>query len=268
MTLQEWVSNPMGKGESSLPGREYIVAGLNDKYHRVVQKKSHRFDRTSFFDPRTNDYYIHIVVPTESERDNTYDVVFRFIYDKEDRASLVSLRNAQTQFFCNSPGFAYSFAYVYNEYGLLVPFLAKKFPPIMLRQAPQVRNRYEMVGYDKYIYIAAKYLIERERTALFRAALQLSSKKFNERALFARVRNLDTIQEEYREAEIRLVSKGRQAKNVERRPNQSTIGKPIGNIGSIKKPVKQVSKTKAIKKAVKPTKAVRAKRSTRRVTKR
>lgn len=252
----------MGKGEASLPGREYIVAGLNDRYHRVIQKKSHQFEKTSYFDPRTNDYYIHVVVPSESERDNTYDVVFRFLYDKDDHASLVSLRNAQVQFFCNSPGFAYSFAYVYHEYGLLIPSLERKFPSLMLRQAPQVRNRFEVVGYDKYIYIAAKYLVEREKTSLFRASLQMTSRKYNERVLYSRVRNLETIQEEYEEARIRLASKGRQKKAVARKPNQSTINKPIGTIGQIKKPVKAmkpVSKTKAVKK---PIKATRAKRKT------
>lgn len=262
MTLQEWMSNPMGKGEASLPGREYIVAGLNDRYHRVIQKKSHQFEKSNYFDPRTNEYYIHVIVPSESERDNTYDVVFRFLYDKDDRASLVSLRNAQVQFFCNSPGFAYSFAYVYNEYGLLIPSLERKFPSLMLKKAPQVRNRFEMVGYDKYIYFAAKYLIDREKTSLFRSALQVSSRKYNERVLYSKVRNLETIEAEYQEAKIRLASKGRQKKAVAKRPNQSTINKPIGAIGQIKKPVKPVkpvSKTKAVKK---PVKAIRAKRGT------
>lgn len=264
MTLQEWMSNPMGKGESSLPGRELIVAGLNDKYHRVIQKKNHQFERSSYFDPRSKDYYVHVIVPSESERDNTYDVVFRFIYNKEDHASLVNLKNAQTQFFCNSPGFAYSFAYVYNEYGLLISWLAKKFPSIMLHQAPRVRNRYELVGYDKYIYFAAKYLIEREKTSLFRSALQLTSKKFNERVLFSKIRSLSTIKEEYTAAAITLAGKGRQLKEQKKslRPNQVTIKK---SVGVIKKPIKTVSKAKAVKKAVKP---IRAKQGTRGSTKR
>lgn len=257
MTLLEWMKNPMGKGESSLPNRELLIKGLDDKYNSLVQRKGDYIIRTTYFDPRTSDYYTHLIIPTDSERDNTYDVVFRFIHDRNDKSGGLSLKTSEVQFFTNSPGFAFTFAYVYNSYGLLVPALEKKFSRQMLTKPTAVRNRYEIIGYDKLLYYGAKYLLSHEQTALNIAVLQNYSKRYSAPTLQRQVRSVHEILDEIDGAKGRLAVRKKAAKNQEKindpkkasikrsvsgikKPKVSTFNKPIGSAG--KKTSKSASK--------------------------
>lgn len=265
MTLLEWMKNPMGKGESSLPNRELMIKGLDDKYNSLVQKKGDYIIRTTYYDPRTKDYYTHLVIPTDSERDNTYDVVFRFIYDPKDKSGSTSLKSYEVQFFTNSPGFAFTFAYVYNSYGLLVPVLAKKFSRQMLVKPTAVRNRFEIVGYDKLLYYGAKYLLSHDQSAMNTQVLSVYSKRYNQAVLQRNVRSVTQILDEIDGAKGRLAIRKKAAKNQEKindpkkasikrstsgvkKPKMSTLDTPVGKAGkrssnsSTRRPVKRLTK--------------------------
>lgn len=42
MNIREYVENPMGKGDSSIPNRKELIEYLNLKYEKLIQKKRQR----------------------------------------------------------------------------------------------------------------------------------------------------------------------------------------------------------------------------------
>lgn len=235
MTLNEYVVNPLGKGDSSLPGGKLLIKQLEDKYYALDREKGKLIKMDEYFDPYSGSFYFHLVIPSETKRTNTYDVVICFQDpDKKHRGDL-SIKDYDVTFFANTPSFAYTFAYVYNEYGLLIPFLANKLGKEMITKAPIVRNQYEIVSYDKYLFFAAKYILDSKM--MNKAALQLKEKRFGQRSFSAKIRTLDQIMKEYKQAAGKLKTSKRYEKNesakLKNKPKKLSIGgaEPIGTVG-------------------------------------
>jgi hypothetical protein len=68
-----------------------------------------------------------------------------------------TLRNYDVRFFSNSPGFAFTYAYVYNKYHILVPLLKDKFEGY-LNTPPKKSNPKQAIGFDYTLYIAMRFL--------------------------------------------------------------------------------------------------------------
>ena len=144
------------------------------------------------------------MIPTETKRDNSYDVVLYF-YPESNEQSMSLLNTHNVLFFCNAPSFAYTFAKVYDTEKLLIPELKNKFPDEIFGSNPEVRNRYGIVNYDKYLYFGCKYVYESR--LLNRASLPLRSFNYNSQIFQTKIRTLDRIMIEYRKAEKDLKNK-------------------------------------------------------------
>lgn len=201
MKLKEFLDNPAGKGDSSL-NRAVLKETLDAKYNRLIREKEDKIKVTVYRVLMSNNYYIHLVIPTETKRDNTYDVVLFFEQEEKTALTTSLLSTHNVKFFANSPSFAYTFGKVYYDEGLLIDSLKHKFPDEILNQAPEVRNRYGIVNYDKYIYFGCKYIYESKM--LNTATMGLRSTVYNPKTLDIKVRSLDKILIEYRKAENKL----------------------------------------------------------------
>lgn len=109
-------------------------------------------------------YYIHIKVPSESQKDGNYmyDVVIRFFTDNPEVSIQSHLRNYFIQFFSNSPSFMYQYAYLYNKEGFLIEALYNKLDPDYIDTPPEKTNKNMIMGYDKSIYFACKFLTDKK----------------------------------------------------------------------------------------------------------
>lgn len=203
MILKEFLENPMGRGESST-NRALLKEVMDSKYNKLVKDKGHLFKTNVFHELTTDNYFVHIVIPTETYRDNSYDVVLYF-YTTETKQGLSLATTHDMKFFSNSPSFAYTFAKVYYDEGLLIEQLANKYPDEILKNKPEVRNRYGIVNYDKYLYFGCKYVLESR--ILDRATIGLRSINYTPIMLNQKVRTLDRIMIEYRKAEAKLKQK-------------------------------------------------------------
>lgn len=214
MKLKEFLENPAGKGDSST-NRTVLRQLLDSKYQKLVDKKGVQFKLYVYHIPLTDNYYIHITIPTETERDNTYDVVL--LFETEEKGTRPSLLDTHSvKFFCNAPSFAYTFAKVFDENGLLIPSLRNKFPDEILSQSPEVRNRYGVVNYDKYLYFGCKYVYEQR--ILNRGTLSMRSIPYNP-SFLSRVRTLDKIMIDYKKAQNKL-----------KRNKESSVKEKIENV--------------------------------------
>ena len=107
-----------------------------------------------------DNYIFHVKLPSESERDNTYDVVVEFSPIDKTSLSDESIINYNVKFFSNCPSFIFTYAYAYNDKGLFIDFLSKKLDELVLKNAPVVKNPMNIVNFEKSIYFACKYLVE------------------------------------------------------------------------------------------------------------
>ena len=202
MTLREFINNPAGKGDSSI-NRATLISVLDGKYDKLVKDKTIQFK--IYKKIKGGSYYIHLIIPSETERDNTYDVVFLFEDIKKEHIKSGTISDYDIRVFANSPSFVYTFAKVYKENDMFIDSLSSKYEKEILSLDPKVRNRYGIVNYDKYVYFGAKFIMESR--LLTKASLNLRSITYSKTVFNARIRSLGTIMNEYHKAEKKLKNK-------------------------------------------------------------
>lgn len=246
MTIKEYIENPAGKGDSSF-NRAATISMLNEKYENLIKEKKIKI--RVYKQMTTGAYFVHLIIPTETERDNTYDVVYYFYQDKDNKKPHV--KDYQVKFFANTPSFAYTFLNVYHKNGLFIESLKEKFDKIFFTDEPKVRNKFGIVNYDKYLYFGAKYIMDSH--ILSKGSLELRAVNYIKQTMNSTIRDFDTIMHQYRKAENKLKEKkGKEVKKAKadaralddnkkvqpmvRKANKIKAKKPV------KKPVKRVTK--------------------------
>lgn len=212
MTIKEYIENPMGRGDSSLgQNRKVIVDTLMSKYESLTNRKEIKMKCYISQLAIPTKFYVHLTIPSETERDNTYDVIFEFTKDKEK-----SMANWDVRVFANSPSFAYTFAYVYLKHDLMIKSLAKKLGKEFIKLEPKVRNRYQIVTYEKYVFFGAKFILDSK--ILGEEAFSKKAQTVASTGYPGKVRTLQEIMKEYDAAAGKLERKKRQEqKSIEQR---------------------------------------------------
>lgn len=190
ISLRQMVDNPSGKGSAYLAKRAMIKQGLNLTYIKILQRYRKQFYATPYLydDGRI---LFHVKVPSEMYNLNkiSYDVIFEFENDPSRR---LSLRNMKC--FSNSPSFIFTYAYVFNAKKILIDKFKSNLPYECLTIAPKTRNPVESMGYEKSIYLAARYLLD--SNALTDAYIRKFGKPCNtlvEKDILRRIANPQTL---------------------------------------------------------------------------
>jgi hypothetical protein len=155
ISIRQYVDNPY-RGSAFLASRKVIKEGLNNTFIRLLQNYRSQFFAVPYRYPN-GDVLFHVRVPSEDYKDNkiVYDVLFRIEFDNTKRYSLRNMR-----LFSNSPGFLFTYSYVYYHSDLIIPEFVSKIPQVAITQPPAIRNPFETLGFEKSTYIAARYLLD------------------------------------------------------------------------------------------------------------
>ena len=243
-TLQEYLDNPMGKGSTAIMNRQLIKNDLNNRYEKLI-KDNKKFKYTIYYDK--DDFYFHFIIPSESERENTYDVVLQFTMGDDNFKSDVNLHRYYLKFFSNCPSFTYTFAYVYNDYSLLIDFLKDKYDDRVMKDNPITRNPGEIISFEKSIYFACKYLDD-HKSLLNKVSMSTTAKRLNKSEFFKNIRTHSAIMLEIKKEEKRINDKKKQEqqeKEKQYRSSTRTNGTKIR--GQKKKGVTVIKASKKIK---------------------
>ena len=100
----------------------------------------------------------HFQVESEKNPDILYDVIFKFTTNDATIKGESNVLNYKVQFFSNSPGFLFQFAFVYNHYSILIPELAGKIGDTALNNPPSQSNPHRAIGYDYTIFYCLRFL--------------------------------------------------------------------------------------------------------------
>jgi hypothetical protein len=130
--------------------------GMNSRYSQYFQHHEN-LPFEIFYDEKKEVYIYHFQMLAGND-DTIYDIVIEFTSRDPLVTKEGTIRNYDVRFFSNSPGFAFTYAYVYNKYKLLVPLLKDKFDESYLHVPPKRANPKQAIGYDYTLYMGMRFL--------------------------------------------------------------------------------------------------------------
>jgi hypothetical protein len=228
-TIEEFLDAPFGKPE--VKSNEYEA-----KYQKLAKDKRIRMVAHTQID---EDYLLHLSIGSETNPKDSYDVVLLFFTDNEELKRERTFRRYYVKFFSNSPSFIYHYAALYKENGFLIDALYEKMDPEYADKLPEVTNASHKMSYDKSIYSACRFLIDRRFDA-FNKFIQGIMKK-NPDEFFREIRDFQDIK---MTSEIRSMDKkiNRELEKNKKEKKERKNRKPV-SAGSSKTPVKKAVKS-------------------------
>lgn len=213
-TLGNFIKNPLGKGTSVLPNRDVIVDDFKRR-KKIMEGNGKEFKVTVYKNDVSGTYLFHVLVPSETKRNNNYDVVFEFLPPESKGVfNKVSLDKYLVRFFSNSPSFVFTYANIMYNNNMGVDFLRKKYDKEILNKPPEIRNPTGTILYEKSIMFAALEILEDSK--YFSDDFINKSKRNAQNALFAIVRTHEKILEQIKDEEARLSREKREDKKREK----------------------------------------------------
>lgn len=237
MNLNQYLSNPSGKGSAILPINS-IKADLNAQFEQLrndIKMKVYMNKKTLIY---------KIDIPSRSNKDVVYDVILEYDLTKlpDDKTTINEL---EFSCFSNCPSFAFTYAYIFNEKGLLCTWLKDKYDKKIIREKPEVRNEYQIMGFERSLYIALKYISLSGRNKVDNIRiLSTNFKKYSD------IKSLIKTQEEIMES-LNKKKKGKESKEKVTRTNNTTTNKMKRNQDGFTGLTKTTGKTKTTKRTKK-----------------
>ena len=150
MTVSEYLANPFGKG-AAFGAITQQRANLDAQFQALQSKissKTYLYRNTAIF---------HIIIPSQKDETSTYDVIIEIPF-REKTEEEINLINSNFKVFSNCPSFIFTYANVFRTKGMLCTWLIDKYDPSVRNKAPARSNPYSLIGYERSIYLAFKYL--------------------------------------------------------------------------------------------------------------
>lgn len=164
-TLDQFITKPFGNNNMT----EYNK--FTNDYSRM--KSDIIF---SSYSEDEGDYMFHIIIPSESNKGQVYDVVVLLFTDETNSnvKRRFSIRDYYVKFFSNSPSFIYQYAAMYHLEGFLIDALFEKMDK---DYADIIPKNPKDLSYDKSIFCACKYLLDNHLVLLNKMGLRTKKKK-------------------------------------------------------------------------------------------
>jgi aconitase A len=173
------INNPTGKGSAQFIRRGIARDGMHQMYLNIIRRYKHKVEIQGYhiFDT----YLYHIKVPSGNYNINKiiYDVFIEIDDSSVNRR--LALPNRPARFWSNDPSFQFIYEYVFYHSDLIPHSLEKLVPDIAKTHEPRVRNPIESLGWEKFIYVASRLLID--STALSSSFIQKRVRVVDEKQL-------------------------------------------------------------------------------------
>lgn len=196
--IQEFINAPYGKGVTALNNKA-LRTDLEKRFDEMTRKNNPVVIKNVCKDKSS--YYVHFLIPSETERQIYYDVVVKFTEPTNHKGGSYVL-NWKMQLFSNSPSFSFTFANIYNMNGILIPELKDKYKDEIFDLQPTTRNPITLVNYDKSIYFALYYFMK-DKTRLAVIALD-KLVNVSLREMKKEIKNMDELTMAYKRETARI----------------------------------------------------------------
>jgi len=163
ITLDQFLTNPTGKGSSFMSKRLEVKKNLDMRYYKLLKEstKNGNFTYKVYIDKDV--YFFWFKIPSETYKEIYYDVVLEFVPTEKKMEKFSTINDYSINFFSNSPHMMFTYTYVLNQERLLVDMLkSTKYSKQALKDRPKVTNPVEIFGFEKSCYYACKYINEKK----------------------------------------------------------------------------------------------------------
>jgi hypothetical protein len=212
VTMNKLLQNPSGPYSAYFARRDLTIKNLNDRYLQM-QKDKKEFKLEIFKDK--DDYYFYFKVPSETYDKLHYDVVINFIPVGDQSKSDMTLNNYSVNLFSNAPNFLFTYAYVYNQDGILIDFLKDKISKQALNEPPDIRNPIKSYGFEKSVYFALLY-IKMNRLHV-KSAINYRADKLDKKKLIKAVDSTEEKLKQYNRAKANEKA-GKENQKIQKKP--------------------------------------------------
>lgn len=156
MNIQQYLKNPQGKGSVASSASQWRSV-YDPRYEALIEKHGALVvDVHKAMNAKS--YFVHVKVPSETHDTVIYDVVLKV--EQVGYASSHSIMDWRLRAIANSPSFVFTYENVFKRNKILVEELKVRLPDESYKDKPKVRNPYSIVGYEKTIYYACKFIAE------------------------------------------------------------------------------------------------------------
>lgn len=186
LTFEQYIANPTMQ-PSNVLNLDMVRKQLDNRYDKLINK--HKRIKYDIYKTDNNEYFIHVKLPSESY-DLFYDVVFKI-----NTTDIVNLKDCKFKVFSNSPSFVFTYAYIFNLYGLFVDELKNKVSKEVLNKEPNMRNYFKIINYEKSIYYSILYVLSHIRTVS--ELDKVVRKKTDINKVFDNIKSIDEKIKEY-----------------------------------------------------------------------
>lgn len=237
-TLAEFIQAPFGNKDSNEEARlEQLYQGLKSRI---------KIEGYTIID---DDYFLHITIPSDSNKNQSYDVVIMFFTDEKSVKSQITIKNYYIKLFSNSPSFIYKYAALYHTEGYLIDFLFEKLDKDYADVLPVKSTSDFKLSYDKSTYAAARYLLDDKLISLSKFGMVTKHKKESKR-FFS---DIKTFRDVKFGSELNTIDKKidkELAKNKEEKKKKSiahNTGKRVSAKSTVRDGEKFITKCKVIR---------------------
>ena len=154
-TVKSFLNNPTGDAGTIATARKVVLEAYEKKLSNLIKTNS---IKTEFLLVKDRLFFL-LHIPSEKFDNFTYEVVIEFIDYKNNKLDLSSSR---INFFSNSPSFAYSYAHVFNAFGIFIEDFRKKYSKEIFNEIPKIRNPDYTTFYEKSITFALLFIRQKD----------------------------------------------------------------------------------------------------------
>ena len=233
MTLDEYIVNPMGKGNAVYSQRFVYEELYTKKFNLLVDREAGVW-QTQLIIANEKEYYFYIQIPSESVEHFFWDTVIQFTTKDGELEKSPSLKNYDIKFFSNDPAFMFNFARAFDKNHMLIEKLKKNIPKTAFKLESKVRNPQGIVGYVKSLYFA--YLYIKLRGLYSKPVWRDNKSQLSIGELSNRIVPTDRKLELYNEAKNAATLRQRTLatkKSTMRATSNSSLNKPVSKIQTI-----------------------------------
>lgn len=203
ITLKSYIANPLG--DNTITHREMYRNLYSNKLEKMLEKRNMEKIKYHLYYTAKDEYYVHFKIPSESVEDFYYDVVFYFYDETGEFENNRTLNDYYVKFFSNDPAFNFTYTYVFNKVGLLIPELKPKLSDFALKNEAKSTNPNKNIGYIKTVYIA--YLLMEKYGLFYKINYKTYGDKYIKNNLLSQIVEYDDKQQEYylrKDAELNI----------------------------------------------------------------
>ena len=228
MTLEEYIRNPMGKG-NAVYSQRFVYEELYTKKFNLLVAREAGIWKTQCIISNEKEYYLYIQIPSESVEHFFWDTVIGFKTGDGDLEKSHSLTGYDIQFFSNDPSFAYTFAHAFNKNGLFIKDLESKMVEKCLKEKAMEKNPKDEIGYVKSLYFA--YLEIKDKGLLLKSRWEAITRPYSPKVWIATVGHAyDVIEDRKRRGEEIAAKERKEKKKTSNTTEPSkTHNKPFGS---------------------------------------